>query len=522
MARFTLQMKPGVARLATPELSRTRWWDANNVRFRQGLLLPIGGNVLYPGSVVDSAPRDLLSWTDNSGQHWAAIGTDVKLWVFNFETQTLYDITPAGVPGLGAPANTLDGYGMGLYDQGLYGMPPRPRTGSSVPPPAVSPNFGDRWSMDTFGEDLLVVPTQDGGLYRWSPLSPGSVAAKVTGAPVGNIGVVVTDQRHVVLLGAGGDPRNIAWSAQEDPNSWVPAIDNLAGSKLLVTQSRAMSAIRTPFGVLIFTDAGDDVHLMAYAGPPFAYGITQIAAGCSPISPRAAVAIGSFVAWPGAQTFWAFNGNVQPMPCDVQDWFFSIINRNRLGRIFGSPNPAFSECWWDFPDEGADENNRYIAVNFAETAGQRPWTIGVRARTAAAPKSALQYPVLGGLSGTAGALYLHEYGWLENGQPRASRGEVYCETAAITGDGQADQRFNVTQIAFDVSPTPDLLGYEFFLREQASGPETSSGLYNVTRTDGLLDIRCSARHARLRVIAAQDLPWALGLPRFQVQPGGAR
>ena len=72
----------------------------------------------------------------------------------------------------------------------------------------------------------------------------------------------------------------------------------------------------------------------------------------------------------------------------------------------------------------------------------KPWTIGVRKRTAGDPTGTLDYPVLGGPLGAGGSLFLHEYGWLENGVPRAPMGEVYAETGAITL-GEGDKRFHV-------------------------------------------------------------------------------
>ena len=210
----------------------------------------------------------------------------------------------------------------------------------------------------------------------------------------------------------------------------------------------------------------------------------------------------------------------------MADWFFSLVNRTYIGRVFGSPNPEFSEMWWDFPDEGSDECNRYVAVNFAEPTVfmqmQRPWTIGTRQRTAADPNATMQYPLLGGLApdGIAGAIYLHEYGWTDNGTPRGPNGDVYIESGAIVL-GEGDRRLHVRQMAFDAAPA-EFLGYEFFLREQADAPETSTGLYQVTRSDGLLDIRFSTRSARMRISAMQDLPWSLGRPRLEVRQGGRR
>ena len=522
MPRVTQAPPPGVVRNATPEATPGRWWDANNVRFRGGQTQPIGGNVSVLGTATtDGPPRDLITWHDNNHVRWAAFGTDSGLYAFRFDIATAYYILPAGVGPLDPPG-ALVGYGLADYGESSYGTARDP---ADIGPQDISATMGDQWSMDTFGEDLLIVPTQDGRLYRWSPLTPATPAALVTGAPDQNRGVIVTDQRHVVLLGAGGDPRKIAWSDQEDPSVWVADVTNLAGDKMLQTQSYAMTAAKVSDGILIFTS--NDVHKMQYVGAPYAYGITQIAAGCGPLAPRAVAGVGSFLAWPGTQTFWSYSGgSITPLKCDVQDWFFSLVNRQMVGRVFSGPNPSFSELWWDWPDEGANECNRYIALNYSDPA--HPWTIGTRNRTAADPTGTMDYPVLGGsLPGdgglTYGVLFLHEYGWTDNGVPRAPAGDIYAESGNITL-GEGDRRLHVRQVVFDATGgAPDMLGYRFFTREQPydAANEWDTGLYTEIH-DGLMDVRFSGRSVRMRMEAMVDGAFAVGRPRLDMKPGGSR
>ena len=320
LPRLTQSPPPGVVRESTAEATSGRWWDANNIRWRGGVLTPVGGNALLQGTEVSDTPRDVLTWHDNSYQRWAAYGTDTHLYAFCFDTKVLYDITPTGAPPI-LPPGYASGYGLGFYGDGIYGI--SSATGSPIGPPGILGHITDWWSMDTFGELLVVVPTQDGHLYSWDPTTPTTPATQVLNAPTGNRGVIVTDQRQVVLYGAGGDPRSIAWSDQEDMTVWTPDVTNLAGSKQLVTNAHALTACKVAAGILLFTT--NDVHLMTYVGPPYAYGITQIAAGCGPISPRAVAGAGGFVAWMSLQNFWLYNGNVQVLGCDVKNWFFSVL-----------------------------------------------------------------------------------------------------------------------------------------------------------------------------------------------------
>ena len=520
MPRLPVAPPPGIYRAATPNGSTGRWWDCNNIRFRQGQAQPIGGHVSMPATGVADLPRDLLTWHDLTGVRWAAFGTDTALYAYRFDLQTLYDITPTGVGDLEPPGARV-GYGLADYGESTYGTA---RDASDIGVQDIAASMGDRWSLDTFGETLLIVPTQDGHLYEWHPAMPATLPAIVAEAPINNRGVVVTDQRHVVLLGAGGDPRLIAWSDQENYHVWAADVANLAGDKSLQTQSYVMTAAKAGQGVLIWT--ANDVHLMTYVGPPYAYGITQIATGCGPISPRAIVQIGNNCMWPGLQTFWVYSGTVQPMPSDIQDWFFSLVNRQMVGRVFGSPNPTYSEAWWDWPDEGSNECNRYVAVNYADPG--KPWTIGVRNRTCGDPTGTMDYPIVGGpnADNTGGVLYLHEYGMTDDGVARGGTGVIYLESGAILL-GEGDRRVHVRQIALDAAvPGPDeteqVVGWRFFSREQThDSVEYDSGTYTVQH-NGLMDVRLSGRVMRIRLEALTDEMWSIGRPRIVIRQGGKR
>jgi hypothetical protein len=519
MPRITVSPPAGIVRQSTSEATPGKWWDSNNIRWRGGAIVPIGGNAKLSGSDVSDPPRDVVTWHDNTYQRWAAFGTDTHLYAYLFDTGTIHDITPTGAPPI-LPSGFPSGYGRGDYGFGVYGI--SSGTGGPIGPPGILGNATDWWSMDTFGELLVVVPTQDGHLYVWDPKTPTVHATQVLNAPTNNRGVIVTDQRQVVLYGAGGDPRKIAWSDQENMTVWTANVTNLAGEKQLVTSAAALTAVKVSAGILLFTT--NDVHLMQYVGAPYAYGITQIGTGCGPISPRAVAGAGSFVAWMSNQNFWSYNGNVQPLQCDVKNWFFSVLKAGGAGRLFGSANPRFAEMWWDWPDENSTdgENNRYIAMNYTTQPGY--WLLGKRARTAGDRIGTLDFPVLGGASTSGGALYQHESGYTDDGAPRASAGEVFLETGALNG-GEGNNRFHVKQVVFDATANPTLpapFGFRFFAREEPwDSVETDTGLYTEVH-NGLMDTRFSGRSVRMRLEAILDGPFTVGRPRLQMRQGGSR
>jgi hypothetical protein len=512
MPRPIVFPKPGIYRGATPNVSAGRWFDANMMRWRGGQAQPIGGNAALPGATFDGPPRDIKTWHDNAGVRWAAIGTDTSLFTYNFVSQETRNITPTGVGPLDPPG-AYDGYGLGNYSADAYGTTRDP---SQIGPTDISATLGDWWSLDLFGEDLVFVPTQDGHLFRWSPLTPDTPPVLNAAAPIHNRAVFITDQRAVVLIGANGDNRSVAWSDQENDQVWTPAVANLAGSLELETEGRSLCGMRVTGGNLIFTD--NDVHSMTYLGPPFGYGIVKIGANCGPISQRAISQAGGQTMWMAAQSFWQYSGTVAPVASDISDWLFSLINRNMIGRIFGAPNPAFTEHWFYWPDEGSTECNRYVALDYGEAGA--PWIIGQQARTASDVTGAMLRPILGGPDNN---LYIHEYGWLDNGVSRV--GEVYLETGDFDlaqFGGDADRRMHIRQIIQDFTGNADVVGYRFFHWEEPDGPEWDTGSIPITNDSGRTDARFSCRGFRMRIEALADEPFALGRARLILRPGGFR
>jgi hypothetical protein len=508
-ARIPLFPKPGVYRGATPDVSTSRWFDMNLMRWRGDQLQPIGGWAEIAGIETGYPGRDLMTWHDNSSHRWAIYGCDMHLHAYNFDTSTTYNITPAGVAPLDPPGSAV-GYGLANYSADAYGTARDPADIGVVD---IAPLLGDMWSLDLYGEDVMIVPTQDGRLFRWSPATPTTLPAVVANAPINNAGVVVTDERVVVLLGAGGNRRLVQWSDVEAPTVWAPDITNLAGNKELQTEGRPLNAIRVAGGVLIFTD--NDVHLMHYAGPPYAYGIGKIGSNCGPISRRAIGQSGGVTMWMAQQSFWAYDGSLTPFPSDVGDWLFSLINRDMVGRTFAMSSPAFSEIWWFFPDEGAQECNRYVAVNYADPS--HPWIVGQLVRTSADIKGAMTRPIAGTIDGR---MMLHEYGWLDDGNPRV--GTVFVETGTVALNDGEDTRWTVKQIVQDFTGPGDRLGYRFFLWEEPNGPEYDTGTYRVVNDSGRTDIGAgfSCRGLRMRLEALSDGPFAIGRTRLIARAGG--
>jgi hypothetical protein len=449
----------------------------------------------------------MIIWRDNSGVRWAAVGCqDGSAWAFNFSLRTKHPLLSTPFKPLEPPGRAT-GYGIGTYGTDVYGLDRADQATTPLPP-----IFGDWWTFALWGEDLLFVCTNDGKLWRWSPKAPGTAAAVVSNAPADNHGVLVTPQRHVVLLGAGGDRRSVKWSSQEDPTVWAPTPTNTAGGYLVETKGVLICAANTRDGVLLLTDT--DAHLMRYLGAPYVYSINKVGDACGPIGPRAMISTASLTMWMGVEGFFVWNGQPTPLPCDVQDYVFGGLNPDLAPLSFGSTISTFREVWIFYPDADALDCSRYVIWNYAENW----WSIGKLARTASDPSGSTDVPIF---AGPDGWLYAHEQGWLDDTQTRV--GKVYAETGAMTL-GEGDNIGHVTAIVPDVADDLAAVSFRFFAAYEPNGPETEHGPFNgATRGDGLIDApRFSARNVRMRVEAAHDRAMRVGRTRIEVVPGGRR
>ena len=222
-------------------------------------------------------------------------------------------------------------------------------------------------------------------------LKKKTVAEPIANAPIDNKAHVVTEERFLFALGAGGNSRKVQWCDFENLTQWAPATTNQSGSTELATAGQIMQGVRTRAGTLIITDT--DVHLGTYIGPPYIYSFSRIATECGAVSRSSAVDtdIGTF--WYGQENFFYFDGNtVQVLPCDVHDYVFGDFNPSQQSKIWGYVNGQNSEVWWYYCSSEATEIDRYVAYNYRE----KHWLIGNMSRTSGVPRGVFAYPFLSG------------------------------------------------------------------------------------------------------------------------------
>jgi hypothetical protein len=491
MPLVPLQLPPGVYRNGTEYQAQGRWHDASLVRWVQGTMRPVGG---WEQRIEMGAqpPRAAMAWRALGGARWLATGSYGKLIVAS-ATGTVTDITPTDLtPGLeSASVNT--GYGGAFYNIGFYGTP-RPDTGVY--------SEATTWSLDTWGEYLVACSTADGRLLEWD-LDTANDALEIANAPDTNSGLVVTEERFLVALGADGNPRKIQWSDREDNTTWAAAATNEAGDIELQTSGQIMQGIRTRGQTLILTD--QDAHTMTYQGPPFVYGIERVGMSCGTVSRRAAASVDAGVFWMGTRGFYRYAGGaVQEVPSEVSDYVFGDINGAQISKVWAVANSEFDEVWWFYPSSGSNECDRYVVYSYAEN----HWSIGDLARTAGVDAGVFTTPIW---FNAAAIGYNHEKGLNYGGA------EIFAESGPVQL-GQGDQVLSAVELIPDERTQGDVT-VTFSTRFHPNDAERSYGPYSMANPT---PVRFTGRQATMKVQGARLADWRFGVPRLDVRAGGRR
>ena len=400
------------------------------------------------------------------------------------------------------------------------------------------------WSHDNFGEDLLINP-RDGGIYYWdrtNNLSTRAVEVSTrsgtrTSIPTIAKQVLVSDQdRHVIAFGCDGlnssssanqgngtqDPLLIRFSDQEDPLVWFPAVTNTAGDLRLGAGSTFVQAVETKREILVWTDTA--LNSMRFIGPPFTFGLQQLASNITIMGPNSAVATEDVVYWMGIDNFYVYAGQTQQLPCTVKDKVFLDFNLEQADKVVSGVNSEFSEVFWFYPSASSSDNDKYVVYNY----GEKVWYFGSLSRTAWIDRGVRTYPIAAANS----YIYNHEFGYDDDGSAMSS----FIESAAIDiGDGDKftyirrvvpDLTFNGStnlsspQATFTVK-SRNFPGADF--GNTAAGIATRTASSPVETFTEQLHLRSRGRSFALRIeSAAVGAKWKLGSPRIDIREDGRR
>lgn len=445
---------------------------------------------------IDTQPSGMLAWRDNSDVQRLAVGGTCQAWAY--ADGVLVEITPSSFTcgdNIALPQSGL--YGSGSYGTGNYG------TGDESLQQLAE---AQSWQFDTWGERLVGMAHSDGKLYEWD-LNGANDLTAITNAPTGNLGLVVTPERILMALGAGGESRRVEWSDQEDNTIWTAAATNQAGGENLPGEGQLMAGRRGRRETLIWS--ATDMFVAQYVGGTGVYSFRQVGNACGPISRRSMAMIDSGRAvWMGTQSFFIYDGAVTPIEGDVRDFVFNNMNRQQRSQIFAVTVAQHNEVWWFYPSATSVFPDRYVMLNVATGI----WSIGALQRTAGVDAGVFQYPLF---ANRFGVVYEHERGTDMDDFLGAA------QTPSVTsGPVQISHGDNWVHVS-EIIPDENTLG-DVSLQLSARAYPTATPHQTITYTPANpTSARISGR--QFTVKATQVNPdWRFGEPRFEVILEGKR
>ena len=492
MALIKIDLPAGIYSNGTDYESLGRWNDSNFIRWQNNSIRPIGGWVTRLENIVDQVPRSSHAWLDNSHDPHFVIGSYGKLYSITYDG-TASNITPTGFFSTGyESAQENISYGGKAFGTGSYGVE-RPTNGVL--------SEATTWQFDNWGEYLIGCAVGDGKLYEWDLVS--AKATQITNSPVNCSGVIASDERFIFAIGAGGNPRKLAWCDKEDNTTWTPDVTNEAGDFELQTDGELMCGVRVRGRILFVTTK--DAHIATYNGPPTVYGFQRVGTSCGTPSRKSVVSVAEGALWMGVNNFFMFNGtSISIIKCDVIDKVFDDINRQQISKMFGVHNGRFGEVWWFYPSGSSTEIDRYVVYDYQENI----WFIGELERTTGVDSGVFTSPVWFDTSGTAynhevGSNYDGTYPWIESGPINI---------------GQGDDVMHVTQLIPDELAQGNVTA-TIKSRFYPNGEEREYGPYSMSNPTSL---RVTGRQIRIRFNGQNNGDWRIGKMRINVQSGGKR
>jgi len=488
----------------------------------------------------------------------AVLNKEFQLTVVNSDSYTIViSVVPnatalAGSPGGGgsvvaayqvnagsAFAVPLTGWGAGTWGAGVWGTGGTSATAIQI------------WSQINFGQNLLFGP-RGGAIYYWDAVA-GVTARGVNLTTLGDAETPVVQNtltvsdasRFVIVFGTNDpnatspnaiDPMFIRWSDQEDPFTWIPAVTNQAGSLRLSHGSEIITYVQTRQEIVVFTDSS--VYSLQYLGPPFVWGSQLLGDNISIISPNSAVVASGIVYWMGIDKFYAYDGRVQTLNCDLRRYVFQDINLEQTLQVFCGTNEGFNEVWWFYPSAGSNLIDKYVIYNYAE----KTWYYGTMSRSAWLDSGLRDYPLAAVYDSTAntGNLVNHEQGLNNNETATTTAIDAYISSSEFDiGDGH---NFGfVWRVLPDLtfedsvnSPTgaaPVVTMTLYGLANSGSGttssasqPVTKGSTYVLTEEfTGQIFTRMRGRQMIFKIGSNQiGTAWQLGAPRIDIRPDGRR
>jgi len=326
------------------------------------------------------------------------------------------------------------------------------------------------------------------------------------------------------------------WSNQDGAYNWTPDDTNQAGFARLSHGSEIIAVVQSRQEIVVFTDSS--IYSLQYLGPPQAWVPQLLGDNISIQGQNAAIIASGIVYWMGVDKFYAYDGRVQTLNCDLRRYVFQDINTSQAAQVFAGTNEGFNEVWWFYCSTNSIEIDRYVIYNYLE----KTWYYGTMSRTAWLDSGLRDYPMATTYNSTAGTgltLY-HENGLNDSATATTLPINAYISSSEFDiGDGHnfgfvwrvlPDLTFeDSTNSPAGAVPTVTMTLYGLAnsgsgVTSSAGQPVAKSSSYVITEEfTGMIFTRMRGRQMIFKIESNQiNTAWQLGAPRIDIRPDGRR
>ena len=370
--------------------------------------------------------------------------------------------------------------------------------------------------------------------------SVNAYVSNIVDVPAAQNTIIISDSsRFILALGSSDygstsiDPMLIRWSNQDDVYNWTPNAVNQAGSIRLSHGSEIITGIQTRQEIVVLTDSS--VYSLQYVGPPYVWQSQLLGDNISIAGPNAASVASGIVYWMGVDKFYAYDGRVQTLNCDLRRYVFSDFNLQQRSQVYSSTNEGFNEVWWFYCSASNNTSfpDKYVVYNYVE----QVWYYGTMSRSAWLDSGLRSYPIAATSNYN---LVNQEYGINANETGTTTALNAYIASSEFDiGDGH---NFGfVWRILPDLtfenstnSPTgdaPQVTMELYGLTNSGSGvtsdaaqPVAKGSTYYITEEfTGQIYTRFRGRQMIFKIGSNQiNTSWQLGAPRIDIRQDGRR
>ena len=384
------------------------------------------------------------------------------------------------------------------------------------------------WTMDNFGENLILNPYPQGGIYEWDKTNGlDDVALLVSGAPAESNGFLVSPvARQGMCLGVTDstgtfDPMLVRWSANENITDWTESTTNTAGSIRMANGSEIVGGLASSNLVLVWTDTA--LTGLEFIGDPFVFGTRQLGTNCGLIAKHAMAEFDGRTYWMGDSNFYVYSGQVQVLPSTVKRYVFEDFNFTNRRKVYCGVNSEFGEVTWLYPSADSTECDRYVTYS----PSQNYWTFGEAIWTTWVDKNIISTVITTGVS-IASPNKSTDLNFLYNNEPSdvhtADGQDMPCFIESGEFDlGDGDDILFIDRIIPDVRVSVGNLQLSIKTKYHPNDVQIEKGPFEISGNTSYIRPRARGRTAKIRVsTGTPNTRFNVGTIRMDVMPDGKR